>query len=118
MTKFIFSAFACVAFAFSGLASNEEVEKFESKKTSEIEGLFYEKEYVTQEFDFFDDNGDCNILILVLNKKGMIIDVIARKKSNISSRDCTSIFNGMMDLTIKEYGLTADIYGESQHTPY
>ncbi len=118
MKKLLFSALACVAFAFSGFALNEEVEvkeivadlNLEIEKSTEIETV-----YIIQEFEFFNDKGDCNI---VTTPKGMIIDVITRKKANTTSSDCASTFKGMMDLTIKEYGLSANVYGNAQHLPY
>ena len=123
MKKLLFSALACVAFAFSGFASNEEVEvkeivadlNLEIEKSTEIETVYSENDYIIQEFEFFNDKGDCNI---VTTPKGMIIDVITRKKANTTSSDCASTFKGMMDLTIKEYGLSANVYGNAQHLPY
>ena len=126
MKKLLFSALACVAFAFSGFASNEEVEvkeivadlNLEIEKSTEIETVYSENDYIIQEFEFFNDKGDCNIVIIVTTPKGMIIDVITRKKANTTSSDCASTFKGMMDLTIKEYGLSANVYGNAQHLPY
>jgi len=116
MKKIMFSALACVAFAFSGFASNEVVDESIDVKMSE--NVMIQNDYLIQEFEFFDDKGDCNIVIIVTTPKGMIVDVITRKKANTTSIDCASTFKGMMDLTIKEYGLSANVYGNSQHVPY
>ena len=86
MKKLMFSALACIAFAFSGFASNEVVNETSDAKISE--NIAIEKDSV------IDNNseastGDCNVRIVATDAYGRRFDKVFNY-GNIPSDCCDS----------------------------
>ena len=81
MKKLMFGALACVAFAFSGFASNEVMKEEKVVKIDEVKSLDFEKE----EFAVT----PCNFTINIVDQNGNIIKT--KKYTNVNPspfKDC------------------------------
>ena len=83
MKKLLFSALACVAFAFSGFASNEEVEV-----KNEIDNSSFDVSTIS---DFKEDSfGSCVITVTVYDSKGNVTDTRLYFRTATSQSDCNA----------------------------
>ena len=97
MKKMMFSALACVAFAFSGFASNEVVEAKEFVSDINLE---------TEVDDFnlkVEDFAPCEIVIIVRDKKGDIVDALVDHSFRLGGDPCVAYGFGQVRLMMIKY---------------
>jgi len=92
MKKMMFSALACVAFAFSGFASNEVVDE----PKNEIDNFSLNGSTINDSnFGLEEDWGLCTITITVTNADGEVTDTATYHRLAESAADCTSKGNAI-----------------------
>ncbi|MBA5791573.1 hypothetical protein H1R17_10140 [Flavobacterium sp. xlx-214] len=122
MKKFIFSALACVAFAGSSFASNEivnckQLNSVELQLNSEDINLVNENFIIKEQLVV--NNGLCEIVILVFDRGGNLIDAVSRKSANVSADWCANSYNRMLDMMKQDYSIEDyDFKAGYGHTAY
>ena len=97
MKKLLFSALACVAFAFSGFASNEEVEAKEFVSDLNLETKVDEFKLKVKEFV------PCEIIIIVRDKNGDIVDALVDHSFRLGGDACIAYGFGQVRLMQIKY---------------